>query len=146
VTTRRGLVLSVGTPQAAITIKTERDRIADIQRLVEATIPLLQFIKWNADKLDARRQWCIDNVDHPRYDEREVKTRELELAFASAQERYYQNARAARVQAMQLSPQAKKKVYDLLGVDYRQTTGDQPGDFDRQWADVVEILTDECPF
>lgn len=145
-TTRRGLVLSVGTPTTAVTIKGEADRIADIERLVEATIPLLQFMKWNADKLDARRQWLLDNVTDHRYDDRQVKTRELELAFASAEERFYANARAARLQAMQLSPQARRRVFDRFGVDYRHTTGDQPSDFDRQWAVVVEILTDECPF
>jgi len=150
--TRKGLVLSVSTPTRIVTSATSsndhRERLAEIDRLVWATIPLMQTLAYNTPKLEAMREWlaAIDNADHPLYDQRQQKTNELAVNIDATREAVLRNARAVRVHAIRLPENLRQTIFARHGLDFSSRTGDSEADIDHQWRHVVELLGDEPPF
>ena len=150
--TRKGLVLSVSTPTRIVTSATSsndhRERLAEIDRLVWATTPLLQVVAYNAPKLEAMREWLadVDNHGHPLYDQRQQKTNELAVNIDATREAVLRNARAVRVHAIRLPENLRQTIFARHGLDFSTRTGDSEADIDHQWRHVVELLGDEPPF
>ena len=150
--TRKGLVLSVSTPTRIVTSATSsndhRERLAEIDRLVWATTPLLQVVAYNTPKLEAMREWLadIDNGDHALYDQRQQKTNELAVNIDATREAVLRNARAVRVHAIRLPENLRQTIFARHGLDFSSRTGDSEADIDHQWRHVVELLGDEPPF
>ena len=148
-TTRKGLVLSVGTPKRLTTSdsgdNSTADRLAEIDRLVWETTPLLQVIAFGEYRLEAMREWLIDNPTDRRYDERQQKANELAGNISATREAVRRNARAVRVQAIRLPEAARSSLFARHGLDY-STTGDSVADLDHQWRHIVELCSDPCPF
>lgn len=148
--TRKGLVLSVGTPTRVYTNATgdasNAERMAEIDRLVWATTPLLQSLAWNTPRLQERRAWCLANTNDPRYNERQRETDELASNIEATREAARRNARAIRLHVIRLPEGLRATLWTRHGLDYRENIGDSDADFAVQWEAVVEILGDECPF
>lgn len=151
-TSRRGLILSVSTPKHVVTSPNgdddNRQRMAEIERLVWATTPMLQVVAYNTPKLEAMREWLadVDNRTHRLYDERQQKTNELAVNIDATREAVLRNARAVRVHAIRLPENLRATLLPRFGLDYSKTTGDSEADIDDQWSAIVEMLGDECPF
>ena len=147
-TSKHGLVLKVGaggrssTPVVKIT--GDASRLAEIERQVHATIPLIQ---WRTT-YEMRKEWLadIDNLSHPKYDARREQVAALDAAIAEVEETIRKNSKAARVQAIRLSQGIRDRLLDDYGLDYSQTTGDSVDDLRVQWSQVVERVGGECPF
>lgn len=151
-TTRKGLILSVGTPKRMTTSDTgdnsHADRLAEIERLVWATTPLLQVVAYNTPKLEGMRQWLdtLDNREHPLYDQRQQRASELAVNIDATREAVLRNARAVRVHAIRLPENLRATLFARHGLDFSTRTGDSEADIDHQWRHVVELLGDEPPF
>lgn len=147
--TRRGLVLQAGTVEnKVIVMKDDKARVAEVERLVHATIPPLQWAAGIRALQQQRREWLadIDNQTDPTYDSRQERVAATDRMLDEVETLYRRNARAARVQAIRMSPGVRETLFDRFGLDYRETTGDADADLDRQWAKVVEIAGIEIPF
>lgn len=151
-TTRKGLVLSVGTPRRIVTgdrgENTVADRLAEIDRLVWATIPLMQMLAYSEPRLEGMNEWLadVDNEGHPLYDQRQQKSLELAANIAATKEAVRRNARAVRVQVVRLPENVRIGMLARHGLDFSTRTGDADADLDYQWRHVVELLGDEPPF
>jgi hypothetical protein len=146
---KKGLVVQVATrAEPVVSIKQDRDRVAEIERLVYATIPLLQWAAIYRPLQLNRHIWLrdIDNFDDPDYDRLQQKAREIDSRLSEIRETYIRNARAARVQAFNCSPGVRETLFSRFGLDYRETTGDSEADINRQWRHVVELCEETCPF
>lgn len=151
-TSRHGLVLTAGaggrSSKPVVAITDDASRLAEIERLVHATIPLIQF-RTTYEIIQAdRRSWLadLDNHGHPEYDSRRERVAALDAAIAEADETILKNSRAVRVQAIRLSQGIRDRLLDDYGLDYSQTTGDTVADLRVQWSQVVERVGGECPF
>lgn len=151
-TSKHGLVLKAGaggrssTPVVQIT--DDASRLAEIERLVHATIPLIQW-RTTYEIIQAdRREWIadLDNLAHPDYDARRERVAALDAAIAEVEETIRKNSKAVRVQAIRLSQGIRDRLLDDYGLDYSQTTGDSVDDLRVQWSQVVERVGGECPF
>lgn len=151
-TSRRGLVLSVSTPKHVVTSATgdndHRERMAEIERLVWATTPMLQVVAYNTPKLEAMQEWLadVDNRGHTLYDQRQQRATELASNIYATREATRRNARAVRVHALRLPPNLRASLLPRFGLDYSRSTGDSDDELDEQWSAIVEMLGDECPF
>lgn len=150
--TRKGLILSVSTPKRVVTSATgendHRERLAEVDRLVWATTPMLQVVAYNTPRLEGMQEWLadIDNRNHPLYDQRQQKAIELAANIAATREAVRRNARAVRVHALRLPENLRATLFARHGLDYSRSTGDSDAELDDQWSAIVEVLGDECPF
>ncbi len=147
-TARKRLVLTVGNPQRVAVTTDDKGRVAEIERLVYDTIPLLQLVAIRQPLYEGRAEWVadVDNHGHERYDERQRKVMEDALYLEGIREAILRNQRATRVLAIRLSPGVRETLYSRYGLDYSETTGDTGPDLAKQWAVVVELCSDPCPF
>ena len=148
-TTRKGLVLSVGTPKRLTTSdsgdNSTADRLAEIDRLVWATTPMLQMIAFGEYRIESMREWLVDNPTDRRYDERQREADRLAGDISATREAVRRNARAVRVHVLRLPEAVRPTLLARHGLDY-STTGDSAAELDHQWRHLVELCSDPCPF
>jgi hypothetical protein len=146
--TRHALVLTAATPKRMTVATDDASRVAEVERLVHATIPLLQWRAITRPLFEARAEWVadIDNRMDPAYDERAARVEKTARELADVDEAIIANARAARVQAIRMSAGIRATLLERFGLDYSETTGDAERDLWKQWALVVEIADEPLPF